>query len=274
MRVTRFAPSPTGQLHLGHAFSALQAWRHAQETGGRFLLRIEDIDQTRCRPEFIDAIYEDLHWLGLSWEEPVRIQSQHFAEYKQQLDMLQQKDLLYPCFCTRADINRSHSAPHGPDGLLYPGTCKQLAAAVVAQKMASGISFAWRLHVDRAMQATNVLTWQDAQAGTLKAQPHILGDVVLARKETPTSYHLSVTVDDALQGITDIIRGEDLFHATHLHRLLQALLDFPVPRYHHHKLLTGPDGKRYAKREGAITLRALRTSGKTRQDIYQMIGLT
>ncbi len=273
MSVTPVAPAPPGYLHLGHAYSALRAWRFACETDGRFLLRIEDIDQTRCRPEFTEAIYEDLAWLGISWGNPVRCQSQHLAEYARQLEILRDKELLYPCFCTRADIARSPSAPHGPDGALYPGTCKHICAMDASEKMASGKSFAWRLHTDRALCLFGDLFWHDTRAGVVKAQPELLGDIVLARKETPTSYHVSVTVDDGLQGVTDIIRGEDLFHATHIHVLLQTLLGFPVPTYQHHPLLAGPDGKRFAKRDGAVTIRALRESGKAPADILQIVGL-
>lgn len=275
--VTRFAPSPTGRLHLGHGYSALLNARFAAEHGGHFLLRIEDIDATRCRPEFIDGIYEDLAWLGLSWEQPVRWQSEHMADYRAALDRLAARDLLYPCFCTRkdiaAEIARAGAAPHGPDGPLYPGLCKHLSAAEREQRMAAGLPYALRLHTDRALELTGPLTWHDAKAGEVAADPLSLGDVVLARKETPASYHLAVTVDDALQGVTDIIRGEDLFHATHMHRLLQALLDLPVPRYHHHGLLTDENGQRLAKRAGSPSLADLRAQGWTRDDVLQRLGL-
>jgi len=275
--VTRFAPSPTGRLHLGHAYSALLNARYAAARGGRFLLRIEDIDATRCRPEFIAGICEDLAWLGLVWEEPVRRQSAHMADYRQALDRLSALDLLYPCFCTRRDIAaevaRSGAAPHGPDGPLYPGLCKHLSARERQERMASGGPYALRLHVDRALALTGPLVWEDAEAGVVAADPLALGDVVLARKETPASYHLAVTVDDALQGVTDVIRGQDLFHATHIHRLLQALLGLPTPRYHHHRLLTDENGQRLAKRAGAPALADLRAQGWTRADVLRRLGL-
>jgi glutamyl-Q tRNA(Asp) synthetase len=277
MIVTRFAPSPTGYLHLGHAYSAITAWRYAQKNAGRFLLRIEDIDPARCRPEFVHAIYEDLHWLGVTWENPVRVQSAHFADYQNALADLQARDLIYPCFCTRreiaAEIARSPSAPHGTEGSIYPGTCKNLSGEDVAAKKLSGMSFAWRLHTDRAMAFCGPLPWLDALAGEIIADPLPLGDVVLARKEMPASYHLSVVIDDGLQGVTDIIRGDDLFAATHLHILLQKLLKYQTPRYHHHPLITDTTGKKFSKRDGAVTLRALRASGKTPADIFQMVGL-
>lgn len=273
--VTRFAPSPTGRLHLGHAFSALLNARFAAEHGGRFLLRIEDIDATRCRAELIDGIFEDLRWLGLRWEEPVRRQSRHMADYRRALDRLESLGLLYPCFCTRKDIAaevaRSGAAPHGPDGPAYPGLCKHLSADEQQARMAAGTPYALRLHTDRALALTGPLTWQEAEAGEVEAAPLLLGDVVLARKETPTSYHLAVTVDDALQGITHVIRGQDLFHATHIHRLLQALLGLPTPRYRHHRLLTDENGQRLAKRAGAPALADLRAAGWTPADVLRRL---
>jgi glutamyl-Q tRNA(Asp) synthetase len=268
---TRFAPSPTGYLHLGHAASAMTAYDFAVSNAGRFVLRIEDIDQGRCRLDFIDALYEDLAWLGLSWETPVRVQSQHLVDYQSALQKLQMQNLVYPCFCSRADIAAAITAPHGPDGLLYPGTCKNLDDSSV--RIAAGAPYAWRLHVDRAVARTGALMWQDERSGSITADAASLGDVVLARKEIPTSYHLAMTVDDALQGITHVVRGQDLYHATHMHRLLQALLDLPTPIYHHHPLLRGPDGKRLAKRDAAQTLRALRQSGVTPQDIRTQIAV-
>jgi glutamyl-Q tRNA(Asp) synthetase len=267
--ITRFAPSPTGYLHLGHAYSALFAAEH----GRRFLLRIEDIDQGRCRPEYIDAIYEDLSWLGLSWEMPVRIQSQHLDEYQQAVDALQDQGLLYPCFCTRKDIQneieRAGGAPHGPDGQLYPGTCRHLSVTERADKIASGIPYALRLDMTKALVQAGPLYWQDAEKGKQQATPEIFGDVVLARKDTPTSYHLSVTLDDHLQGVTLVTRGEDLFQASHVHRLLQALLNLDTPAYHHHGLLVGKDGKRYAKRDKSLTLRSLREQGLSADELIK-----
>lgn len=273
--ITRFAPSPTGYLHLGHAASALFAARKAGDKG-RFLLRIEDIDQTRARPEYIEAIYQDLAWLGLSWETPVRIQSAHFNDYQAVLDRLTDRDLLYPCFCTRkeiqAEIARIGNAPHGPDGALYPGTCRHLSVSERADRIAAGDSYALRLDMGRAIkQVGKRLYWHDRAAGRQVATPEIFGDVVLARKDTPTSYHVSVTLDDHLQGISLVTRGEDLFFSSHLHRLLQELLGYDVPEYHHHKLLAGPDGKRFAKRDKSETLRSMRERGISVADILTRI---
>jgi glutamyl-Q tRNA(Asp) synthetase len=257
MIVTRFAPSPTGRLHLGHAFSAIQAHDFARACGGRFLLRIEDIDGTRSRPEHVDAILADLEWLGLSWDGEVVFQSQRLARYQAALDRLKAMGLLYPCFCTRADIAASASAPHGPEGTIYPGTCRALAAPDLSRP------HCWRLDMAAALsRAGGALGFTDSGHGTIVADPASHGDVVLARKDAPASYHLAVTVDDAAQHVTDIVRGDDLFAATHVHRLLQALLELPVPRYHHHALLTGSDGQRLAKRHGAPTLAALREAGE------------
>lgn len=264
--VTRFAPSPTGLLHKGHAYSALQAFRAAQAAGGRFLLRIEDIDTTRCRPEFTEAIFEDIAWLGLTWEKPVRVQSRHFNDYQRSLQRLQKLDVVYPCFCTRkeilTEIAGSPSAPHGPDGPVYPGTCRRLSQDKRQSRIRSGDPHAWRLNLAAALSLTGKdLAWTDTKHGELVATPEELGDVVLARKDTPTSYHLSVVHDDALQGISHVVRGEDLFHATHIHVVLQKLLGFPTPVYSHHGLLTDNSGKRFAKRDKALTLRAMRESG-------------
>lgn len=274
--ITRFAPSPTGLLHLGHAASALFSAKQAGPDG-RFLLRIEDIDQTRCRPGYIDAIYEDLGWLGLQWEEPVRIQSQHFSDYQQVLDRLTDAGLLYPCFCTRKDIQaeiaRIGNAPHGPDGAHYPGTCRDCSVSERTDRIAAGESYALRLDMGRALrQADGPLSWYDRKAGKQDATPEIFGDVVLARKDTPASYHLSVTHDDHLQGINLVTRGEDLFFASHLHRLLQELLSYDVPEYHHHGLLTGPDGKRFAKRDKSKTLRSMREEGMTAVEVMALTG--
>jgi len=272
---TRFAPSPTGFLHLGHAHSALFA-QHAAGDGGRFLLRIEDIDRTRCRPEFAAAILEDLAWLGLRWEQPVRRQSEHLDEYRRALARLEADGLLYPCFCTRAaiaaEIARSGEAPHGPDGPIYPGICRHLTDDDRAARRDSGKPFALRLDTAQAMARTGALTWHDRGRGSIQAAPERFGDVVLARKETPTSYHLSVTVDDALQDVTLVTRGEDLFEATHIHRLLQSLLGLKTPDYHHHGLIRDAEGKRLAKREQAPTLHALRDAGRTPAEVRAMAG--
>ncbi len=274
--VTRFAPSPTGGLHLGHAHAALFAFRAARRAGGRFILRIEDIDGSRCRAHFTDAILSDLAWLGLEWDQPVRHQSQHLADYRAALDRLAGQELLYPCFCTRSEIAeeiaRSGHAPHGPDGLLYPGTCRHLSPTTRRRKMAAGQPYALRLAAADAAARMGPLIWQDGNCGLVVATPWVFGDVVLARKDTPTSYHLAVTVDDALQGVTLVTRGTDLFAATHLHRLLQAVLDLPVPAYHHHPLLTDASGRRLAKRDRAQTLAALREAGISAAQLRCMAG--
>jgi len=276
LTVTRFAPSPTGRLHLGHAYSALFAWHAGLAAGGRFLLRIEDIDTTRCRTEFEAGIDEDLTWLGLQWEKPVRRQSEHFAQYRAALAQLEARGLVYPCFCTRAairaEIARAGGAPHGAEGPVYPGTCRRLTMAERQARIAQGLNFALRLYVARAATETGPLTWYDRERGTIGADPLSLGDVVIARKEIPTSYHLSVTLDDHLQGVTLVTRGEDLFAATHIHRLLQALLGLATPIYHHHRLVLGPSGERLSKRAGAPTLAALRQAGRSPAQVRAMVG--
>ncbi len=258
--VSRFAPSPTGRLHLGHAFSAIRAHDLMREAGGRFLLRIEDIDPGRSREVFINGIEEDLRWLGLTWDGAVLRQSTRIDAYRAALGALGAAGLLYPCFCSRADIAAAATAPHGPIGSIYPGTCRALDSTARAGRMAAE-PFAWRLDMARAAAIAGQISWHDAIMGEVDAEPERFGDVVLARKDAPASYHLAVTVDDAWQGVTDIVRGMDLFEATHIHRLLQALLGLPTPRYHHHPLLTDEDGRRLAKRTGAPTLADLRASG-------------
>jgi glutamyl-Q tRNA(Asp) synthetase len=272
--VTRFAPSPTGHLHLGHAFSALIAWRRARAAGGRFLLRLEDIDPTRCRPEFATAILEDLAWLGLDWDGEVRVQSGHLAEYRAVLDALATRGLLYPCFCTRADIQQSAAAPHTPDGApLYPGTCRSLSADERAARIAAGERYALRLDMARALSAVSQsLTCGEESEATIVCHPEQFGDVVLARKDAPASYHLCVTHDDALQGVTLITRGADLKPATHLHRLLQALMGWPIPAYAHHPLLTDASSRRLAKRDRAMTLRELRAQGHSPEAVRLRIS--
>lgn len=279
--VTRFAPSPTGLLHLGHAHSALAGWRRAREAGGRFLLRIEDIDQGRCRPEFEAAILEDLAWLGLDWDGPVRRQSDHWDDYRAALAVLEGQGLIYPCFCTRreilAEIAAMQSAPHGPadtpDGApLYPGTCRRLSPEERTDRLAEGQPYALRLDMAEAMRRAGPLRWTDELAGEQAARPERLGDVVLARKETPTSYHLAVTVDDEIQGVTVVTRGLDLFEATHVHRLLQALLGYRVPVWRHHGLLTDSTGRRLAKRSDAAPIRAYRTQGSSAAEVRALAG--
>jgi len=276
MICTRFAPSPTGLLHLGHAYSALFAQKAAVDAGGQFLVRIEDIDSGRCRAEFEHAITQDLTWLGLGWGQPVRRQSEHMDDYKSALDQLQVENLLYPCFCTRAEIKAEIAAaghaPHGPDGPLYPGTCRALSDDQQTQRKTNGEGFALRLKMDLAIERAGPLNWSDLGKGEIIATPEIFGDVVLARKDVPTSYHLAVTIDDHIQGINLITRGEDLFEATHVHRLLQNLLDLDTPDYHHHPLLTDENGKRFAKRDKSLTLQQLRENGKTPEQVLTMIG--
>jgi glutamyl-Q tRNA(Asp) synthetase len=274
--VTRFAPSPTGRLHLGHAYSAFFAVEIARAAAGRFLLRIEDIDRTRCRPEFEAAILEDMAWLGLEWEEPVRRQSDHLTDYRAALDRLLDIGVVYPCFCTRKDIQReierAGHAPHGREGLIYPGTCRELADSERRAQMASGKSHAMRLDVGQASARCGPLYFEDRAWGRIAVDPLGDGDVVVARKDIGTSYHLSVVVDDALQGVSCVTRGKDLLDATHIHRLLQTLLDLPAPEYAHHELMVGRDGKRLAKRDKAMTLAALRQSGQTSVMVRALAG--
>jgi glutamyl-Q tRNA(Asp) synthetase len=266
MIVTRFAPSPTGYLHLGHVRSAWEGWHAARRAGGRFLLRIEDIDRARCRAEFEAAIAENLAWLGLDWDGEVRRQSAHFADYRAALVRLDGLGVLYPCFCTRRDIQaeiaRAGGAPQGEAGPVYPGTCRHLPAPERAGRIASGIDYALRLDLAAALAHTGPLDWSE-DGRRVAAAPELLGDVVLARKDVPASYHLAVTVDDALQGVTLVTRGVDLFAATHIHRILQALLGLPIPAYRHHALLTDAAGRRLAKRDRALTVRAMRDAGMT-----------
>jgi len=273
--ITRFAPSPTGLLHLGHVLAARFAFDAARVESGRYLVRIEDIDQTRCRLEHVDQILQDLAWLGLDSDGPVIRQSDRFPLYAEALDRLRDDDLLYPCFCTRKEIQveiaRSPSAPQGPDGALYPGTCRGLSASERSAKLASGTPFAWRLDMTAATRRTmGELKFLDRDRGWIDARPAQFGDVVLARKESPTSYHLAVTVDDAAQGVTLVTRGEDLAPAAHLHRLLQALLDLPTPDYRFHPLLTDPEGRRLAKRDGATTIASLRDLGLSPMEVTAM----
>jgi glutamyl-Q tRNA(Asp) synthetase len=267
---TRFAPSPTGLLHRGHAFSALTAFEAARAMGGRFVLRIEDIDFTRCRPEFEAAIYEDLAWLGLNWEQPVLRQSDHAAAYLAALEQLIAAGLVYRSFKTRKEIALAMlSAPHGA-GEGYRDV--PLAAAEEAARLAAGEPFAWRLNLAAAEAAAGPLTFTDAEAGEVRVDASCAGDVVLARKDVGVAYHLAVVVDDARQGITEVVRGQDLFDATHVQRLLQALLGLPEPRYRHHRLIVGDDGQRLAKRTGAETLRALRDRGVTEAELRRELG--
>jgi glutamyl-Q tRNA(Asp) synthetase len=311
--VFRFAPSPNGYLHLGHALSALMNFDMARAVGGRVLLRIEDIDAARCRPEYETAIYEDLAWLGIGWEEPVRRQSEHFADYREALERLTQLGLVYPSFESRADIarlvaerERQGPWPRDPDGApLYPGSGRALPPSERGRRIAAGEPYALRLDMAAAMtrlaamtakvtsplagevgaerreagERESNLTWNESgsgpggETGVITAAPRAWGDVILARKEVPTSYHLAVVVDDAAQGVTDVVRGRDLFAATSVHRLLQALLAYPVPRYHHHRLILDSGGQKLSKSTRATGLRELRAQGATPADIRRMVGL-
>ena len=281
MFVTRFAPSPTGRLHKGHAFSALTGWRAARTAGGGFLLRIEDIDPTRCRPEFEAGILEDLAWLGLDWETPVRRQSQHLDDYARVVGSLEALGLLYRCFRTRKEIlDAIGDAPHGPAEAVRPGPH---AADEEAALLTAGRPFAWRLSLDRAREHLGGAAWEalsfveegegpDGERGVIRARPETAGDVVVARKDAGAAYHVAVTHDDALQQVSHVIRGEDLFEATHIQVLLQALMGWPTPVYRHHRLLTGPDGRRFAKRDGSVTLAQLRSEGVTPADLRAELG--
>jgi len=271
--VTRFAPSPTGELHLGSAYSAWTGWQRAREAGGRFLVRIEDIDIRRCKREFETAILEDLKWLGFTWHGAVRRQSQHFATYGKALDQLAAHRLIYPCFCSRAAIERelaaSANAPHGPDGPLYPGTCRERSLQERQDRIAAGQEHCFRLAAGRAAEQAGPYHFIDETLGRVEGEPLLMGDFVIARKDTPTSYHLSVTVDDHLQGITVVTRGVDVLPSTHVHGLLQKLLGYETPHYAHHKLLTDAAGRRFAKRDRDMTIRAMRESGMTADQVVE-----
>ncbi|MBL0967712.1 MAG: tRNA glutamyl-Q(34) synthetase GluQRS [Brevundimonas sp.] len=277
--VTRFAPSPTGLLHRGHAFSALTAWTAARAAGGRFVLRIEDIDPTRCRPEFETAILEDLAWLGLDWETPVRRQSVHLADFAAVVDTLERRGLLYRCFRTRKEIlDAIGDAPHGPAEAVRPGPHP---AGEEAALLAEGRGYAWRLSLDRARDALGGRAWEALafveegegdKRGLIRARPETAGDVVVARKDAGSAYHVAVTHDDNLQGVTRVIRGLDLFEATHIQVLIQALMGWETPVYQHHRLLTGPDGRRYAKRDRSVTLAELRAGGMSPQVLRGELG--
>lgn len=286
--VFRFAPSPNGFLHLGHARSALLNSDIAQRSGGRMLLRIEDIDTTRCRPEYEQAIYDDLAWLGMAWEQPVRRQSEHLPLYRDAIERLMRDGLIYPAFETRADIARvvaekekSGSWPRDPDGApLYPGTGRHLPAGERELKIAAGEPYALRLDMAEAIARTGPLCWMeegqgpDGETGDVPARPEQWGDVILARKDTPTSYHLSVVIDDALQGVTHVVRGQDLFRATGVHRLLQKLLGLPQPVYRHHALVLDEAGQKLSKSTRSTALRELRAGGMTPDEVRRLVGIT
>jgi glutamyl-Q tRNA(Asp) synthetase len=285
--VFRFAPSPNGYLHLGHAYSALLNFDSARQTGGRFLLRIEDIDPIRCRPEFEAAIFEDLDWLGIAWEQPVRRQSRHLADYRDAVERLSARGLLYPSFESRAEIAKlveqreaNGGWPRDPDGApLYPGAARLLSDDQRERLFQSGAPFALRLDMAAAGASVGDLAWTErgegpeAETGTVAARPQAWGDVILARRETPTSYHLSVAIDDALQGVTEVVRGRDLFWSTSVHRLLQALLGLREPAYRHHRLLLDSAGHKLSKSTAATGLRELRAAGASAADIRRLVGL-
>jgi glutamyl-Q tRNA(Asp) synthetase len=286
--VFRFAPSPNGFLHLGHARSALLNFDLARQSGGRMLLRIEDIDITRCRPEYEQAIYDDLAWLGIAWEQPVRRQSEHLPLYREAVERLTREGLIYPAFESRADIARmvaekdkSGPWPRDPDGApLYPGTGKHLTEAERAQRLRAGAPYALRFDMDAAVARAGLLSWieegagPDGETGSVPAQPEQWGDVILARKDTPTSYHLSVVIDDALQGITHVVRGQDLFRATGVHRLLQQLLGLPQPVYRHHALVLDEAGQKLSKSTRSTALRELRAGGMAPDEVRRLVGIT
>ncbi|HXW39600.1 MAG TPA: tRNA glutamyl-Q(34) synthetase GluQRS [Xanthobacteraceae bacterium] len=286
-RILRFAPSPNGYLHLGHAYSALLNHDMARELGGRLLLRIEDIDAERCRTEYEDAIYRDLRWLGISWVEPVRRQSEHADDYAAAIAELEAQGLLYPSFESRrelaelvADLDREGPWPRDPDGVpIYPGRARKMSAAERRRRRAAGEPFALRLAMDAAVARVGALGWTETgagphgQTGRVTAAPQLWGDVVLARKDLPASYHIAVVVDDALQGVTDVVRGQDLFWSTSIHRLLQTLLGLPEPTYHHHKLIVDDDGRKLSKSTKSTGLRELRAAGATAVDVRRMVGL-
>jgi len=278
---TRFAPSPTGLLHLGHAYSALVGLGRARRAGGRFLLRIEDIDRGRSRREYEEAIYEDLAWLGVEWQGEVWRQSERMGEYEAALGRLREGGLLYPCFCTRreiqVEIEAAGGAPQGADGLVYPGTCRGLGEGEREARLGAGEAHAWRLDVARALAGLGMgggqLGWDDLGAGRQEAGAGLIGDAVLARKDVPTSYHLAVVCDDAAQGVSEVVRGCDLIQATPLHRLLQRLLGFPEVSYYHHRLIVDEAGVRLAKRDGARSLRAMREAGMRPEEVLALLPL-
>ncbi|KAK0341930.1 hypothetical protein LTR94_024373 [Friedmanniomyces endolithicus] len=283
MFVTRFAPSPTGRLHKGHALSALTAWSAAQQQAGRFILRIEDIDPTRCRPEHEASILADLAWLGLDWERPVRRQSDHLEDYARAIQELEARGLLYRCFRTRKEVmDAIQGAPHGPMEAVRPGPHPRQDEERMLEQ---GQAFAWRLSLDRAREQLGEPLWRsmsfleeglgpNGETGRIGVRPEVAGDVVLARKDTGVAYHLAAVHDDQLQGVSHVIRGHDLFEATHIQRLIQVLMGWAEPTYRHHRLAMGPDGRRYAKRDQSVTLAELRLRGSTPEDIRQELGFT
>jgi|TARA_B110000116_G_C16789997_1_gene563154 glutamyl-Q tRNA(Asp) synthetase len=276
MIITRFAPSPTGRLHMGHAYSALFAESLAIVDGGKFFLRIEDIDKNRCREEHVEGIYEDLKWLGICLDSEILFQSTRFDEYKNSINILRGMGVLYPCFCSRKKIEVEQSnvalAPHGPGSPKYSGNCRAIRSEEREGRIAKGEPHSLRLDCSKASAITGELQWFDQLAGNMNMEPSILGDVIISRKDIATSYHLAVTLDDAEQGVTLISRGEDLMESTHVHRMLQCLLGLPVPQWCHHKLITNSAGKRFSKREGSLTLKEMRDSGIKAKDVRGELG--
>ena len=274
MVITRFAPSPTGNLHLGHAFAALVAYRLSVSNKGHFLLRFEDIDHTRVRPEFYQQIEEDLHWLGLDWQKPVWKQLDRLDSYQRALSLLQQLDVVYPCFCTRREIEQELAhltrAPHGPEGPLYPGTCRNLTSDQISE-LSQQREPCWRLHATKAGNLAGTISFHDLVHGTITVNPTLLGDVILARKDIGTSYHLAVVVDDADQNITHVTRGEDLIPSTHIHRILQSLLSLPEPQFLHHALILDENGRRLAKRHDSLSLASMRENGCFPKDVLDRL---
>ncbi len=278
---TRFAPSPSGYLHLGHAFSALFAMKIAAVSGGKFFLRIEDIDRDRCRLNFEKAIYEDLRWLGVSWEPEVYRQSERLSVYKEAIQKLDSIGMLYPCFCSRKEILEEYAninlAPHlssqNTNNRIYPGKCRKLNKRTVQKKINNGAEYSLRLKMDKAISHCGPLFWYDVKRGPQKAEPETFGDIVIARKDIPTSYHLAVTLDDHAQSINQVTRGEDLFQATHIHRLLQCLLKLNSPQYFHHDLIYDSFGKKFSKRDNSCTLRQLRQEGKSQSHVKELIKI-
>ena len=273
--VTRFAPSPSGPLHVGHLLAALQARRLADAHGGHCWLRVEDIDPRAQHPEYLELMYEDLCWLGLEFDGEVMVQTRRFGVYHEVLEQLRGMGLLYPCFCTRTEIKNQVAemgrAPHATLGYLYPGTCRNLPPDVVAERLAAGAPHTWRLNMQRVQELIGCPTWHDMMRGTQRCVPTAYGDVVLARKDFPASYHLAVVVDDAAQGVTHVTRGADLFDSTHIHRALQGVLGLPVPQYCHHALLRDNAGKRLAKRDGARSIASLREAGFTPSQVLESL---
>lgn len=274
--LTRFAPSPTGHLHLGHVFAAKYAYDLAHQYDGEFLLRFEDIDTTRVREEYYQAIEEDLNWLGLEWSGIPLRQTDRLSAYTDALEELRSQHVVYPCFCTRREIQQEidamGNAPHGPEGALYPGLCRDIPREERERRINAGESHAWRLDTMAACKRVGELKFTDRLHGTIVVNPALLGDVVLARKDIATSYHLAVVVDDAYQGITDVTRGEDLLASTHVHRILQELLGLPEPVYHHHRLILDGEGKRLAKRHDSLSVHVLKDRGQSPEAVMAMMG--